>query len=107
MIQNDLKLRHPRIVEKNREHHQPLDLVQKSRSRCEIVFAPPAEADIATAILTNVIEHLVLLFPPNKRVFTAKAAWADFLGKPVAAGDATFGGAVNVVSHELRRQHWW
>ena len=27
---------------------------------------PPAKADIATAILTNVIEHLVLLLPPNK-----------------------------------------
>ena len=41
-------------------------------------LAPPAKADIATAILTNVIEHLVLLFPPNKHAFTAKAAWADF-----------------------------
>ena len=26
---------------------------------------PPAKADIATAILTNVIEHLVLLFAPQ------------------------------------------
>ena len=33
-------------------------------SRRETVFAPPAKADIATAILTNVIEHLVLLFCP-------------------------------------------
>ena len=35
-------------------------------SRCETVFwpPPPAKADIATAILTNVIEHLVLLFCP-------------------------------------------
>ena len=33
---------------------------------------PPAKADIATAILTNVIEHLVLLLPPNKHAFTAK-----------------------------------
>ena len=33
-------------------------------SRCETVFGPPAKADIATAILTNVIEHLVLLFCP-------------------------------------------
>ena len=41
---------------------------------------PQAKADIATAILTNVIEHLVLLFcPPNKHAFTAKAVWADFL----------------------------
>ena len=48
-------------------------------SRCETVFgAPPAKADIATAILTNVIEHLVLLLPPNKHAFTAKAVWADF-----------------------------
>ena len=47
-------------------------------SRCETVFAPPpAKAAIATAILTNVIEHLVLLFPPNKHAFTAKAVWAD------------------------------
>ena len=50
-------------------------------SRCEIVFGPPppAKADIATAILTNVIEHLVLLLPPNKHAFTAKAVWADLL----------------------------
>ena len=49
-------------------------------SRCETVFGPPpAEADIATAILTNVIEHLVLLLPPNKHAFTAKAVWADLL----------------------------
>ena len=48
-------------------------------SRCETVFGPPppAKADIATAILTNVIEHLVLLLPPNKHAFTAKAVWAD------------------------------
>ena len=40
---------------------------------------PPAKADIATAILTNVIEHLVLLLPPNKHAFTAKAVWADLI----------------------------
>ena len=34
-------------------------------SRCETVFGPPAKADIATAILTNVIEHLVWLFAPQ------------------------------------------
>ena len=39
---------------------------------------PPAKTDIAPATLTNVIEHLVWLFPPNKHAFTAKAAWADF-----------------------------
>ena len=38
---------------------------------------PPAKADIATAILTNVTEHLVLLLTPNKHAFTAKAVWAD------------------------------
>ena len=50
-------------------------------SRCETVFwpPPPAKADIATAILTNVSEHLVLLLPPNKHAFTAKAVWADLL----------------------------
>ena len=42
-------------------------------------LGPPAKADIATAILTNVIEHLVLLLPPNKHAFTAKAVWADFV----------------------------
>ena len=42
---------------------------------------PPAKADIATAILTNVIEHLVLLLPPNKHAFTAKAVWADLSSK--------------------------
>ena len=44
----------------------------------ETVFGPPAKADIATAILTNVIEHLVLLLPPNKHAFTAKAVRADY-----------------------------
>ena len=49
-------------------------------SRCETVFGalPPAKADIATAVVTNVIEHLVLLLSPNKHAFTAKAVWADF-----------------------------
>ena len=53
-------------------------------SRCETVFGPPppAKADIATAILTNVIEHLVLLLPPNKHAFTAKAVWADLFSAP-------------------------
>ena len=46
---------------------------------------PPAKADIATAILTNVIEHLVLLFcppistpsPPKRcgRIFTLPICW--------------------------------
>ena len=45
---------------------------------------PPAKADIATAILTNVIEHLVLLLPPNKHAFTAKAVWADFFASWLA-----------------------
>ena len=54
------------------------DSIGKLRSRCETVFAfPPAKADIATAILTNVIEHLVLVFRPNKHAFTAEAVWAD------------------------------
>ena len=46
----------------------------------------PAEADIATVILTNVIEHLVWLFTFNKwlftfnkHAFTAKAVWSDFM----------------------------
>jgi len=45
-------------------------------SRYETIFGPPpqAKANITTAILTNVIKYLVLLFcPPNKHAFTAKA----------------------------------
>ena len=48
----------PKILEKCRKHHRILVSV---RNR---FWAPPAKADIATAILTNVIEHLVLLFCP-------------------------------------------
>ena len=36
-----------------------------------------AKTGIAAGIITNVIEHLVLLFPVKKYAFTAKAAWAD------------------------------
>ena len=71
-FQYPLALRHPKILEKCRKHHRILVSV---RNR---FWAPPAKADIATAILTNVIEHLVLLLPPNKHAFTAKAVWADF-----------------------------
>ena len=53
-----LALRHPKILEKCRKHHRILVSV---RNR---FWPPPAKADIATAILTNVIEHLVLLFCP-------------------------------------------
>ena len=58
-FQYPLALRHPKILEKCRQHHRILVSV---RNR----FWPPpqAKADIATAILTNVIEHLVLLFCP-------------------------------------------
>ena len=62
-----LRLRHPKILEKCRKHHRILVSV-----RNRFWPPPPAKADIATAILTNVIEHLVLLFPPNKHAFTAK-----------------------------------
>ena len=71
-FQYPLALRHPNILEKCRKHHRILVSV---RNR---FWPPPAKADIATAILTNVIEHLVLLLPPNKHAFTAKAVWADF-----------------------------
>ena len=73
-FQYPLALRHPKILEKYRKHHSILVSV---RNR---FWPPPAKADIATAILTNVIEHLVLLLPPNKHAFTAKAVWADFAG---------------------------
>ena len=72
-FQYPLALRHPKILEKCRKHHRILVSV---RNR---FWPPPAKADIATAILTNVIEHLVLLLPPNKHAFTAKAVWADLL----------------------------
>ena len=62
-------------------------------SRCETVFGPPppAKADIATAILTNVIEHLVLLLPPNKHAFTAKAVWADFTSNVFGSHESSTG----------------
>ena len=72
-FQYPLALRHPKILEKCRKHHRILVSV---RNRFWAP-PPPAKADIATAILTNVIEHLVLLLPPNKHAFTAKAVWAD------------------------------
>ena len=75
-FQYPLALRHPKILEKCRKHHRILVSV---RNRFWPP-PPPAKADIATAILTNVIEHLVLLLPPNKHAFTAKAVWADFWG---------------------------
>ena len=73
-FQYPLALRHPKILEKCRKHHRILVSVRNP------FWPPPAKADIATAILTNVIEHLVLLLPPNKHAFTAKAVWADFSG---------------------------
>ena len=57
-FQYPLALRHPKILKKCRKHHRILVSV---RNR---FWPPPAKADIATAILTNVIEHLVLLFCP-------------------------------------------
>ena len=68
-------------------------------SRCETVFGPPpAKADIATAILTNVIEHLVLLLPPNKHAFTAKAVWADF--KPPSSGSTYCSSSSNLLARK-------
>ena len=57
-FQYPLALRHPKILEKCRKHHR---ILVSARNR---FWAPPAKADIATAILTNVIEQLVLLFCP-------------------------------------------
>ena len=76
-----LRSDNPKILEKCRKHHRILVSVRKPFLAPP---PPPAKADIATAILTNVIEHLVLLLPPlppNKHAFTAKAVWADFRGK--------------------------
>ena len=81
-FQYPLALRHPKILEKCRKHHRILVSVRNRfwglvSVRNRFWPPPPAKADIATAILTNVIEHLVLLLPPNKHAFTAKAVWAD------------------------------
>ena len=81
-FQYPLALRHPKILEKCRKHHRILVSVRNRfwglvSVRNRFWAPPPAKADIATAILTNVIEHLVLLLPPNKHAFTAKAVWAD------------------------------
>ena len=84
-FQYPLALRHPKILEKCRKHHRILVSVRNRFWGLVSVRnrfwppPPPAKADIATAILTNVIEHLVLLLPPNKHAFTAKAVWADFV----------------------------
>ena len=78
MTQNSISIpscaQTPKNPRKMSKHHRILVSV---RNR---FWAPPAKADIATAILTNVIEHLVLLLPPNNHAFTAKAVWADFPG---------------------------
>ena len=52
-IQYPLALRHPKILEKCPKHHRILVSV---RNR---FWPPPTKTDIGTAILTNVIEHLV------------------------------------------------
>jgi len=76
MTQNSISIpscaQTPKNHRKMSNHHRILVSV---RNR---FWPPPAKADTATAILTNVIEHLVLLLPPNKHAFTAKAVWADF-----------------------------
>ena len=59
--QNDPKFRFNTILssdtQKSSNKHTN---TTNTRSWCEIVFAPPpAKADIAAAILTNVIKHLV------------------------------------------------
>ena len=56
--QYPLKLRHPKVVEKSRKHN----LILGAKP---LMTPPPAKADIATAILTNVIEHSVWLFAPQ------------------------------------------
>ena len=53
-FQYPLKLRHPKIVEKTHKHHQ-----YEVSVRNRFWPPPPAKADRATAILTNVIKHLV------------------------------------------------
>ena len=90
-FQYPLALRHPKILGKCRKHHRILVSVRNRfwglvSVRNRFCPPPPAKADIATAILTNVIEHLVLLLPPNKHAFTAKAVWADLCIFPFPIG---------------------
>jgi len=70
---------------------------------------PPAKADIATAILTNVIEHLVLLLPPNKHAFTAKAVWADYRHKkfPVSTTPVAEDGHANTCPSRAVSKACW
>ena len=86
MTQNSISIpscaQTPKNPRKCRKHHRILVSVRNRfwglvSVRNRFWAPPPAKADIATAILTNVIEHLVLLLPPNKHAFTAKAVWAD------------------------------
>ena len=51
-----LKLRHPKIVEKTAQTPPYTEVSVRNRF---LSPSPPAKADIATAILTNVIKHLV------------------------------------------------
>ena len=55
-FQYPLKLRHPKLVEKTRKPQTPPIRGLGAKS---FLPPPPAKADIATAILTNVIKHLV------------------------------------------------
>ena len=69
---------------KCRKHHRILISVRNRfwglvSVRNRFLAPPPAKADIATAILTNVIEHLVLLLPPNKHAFTAQSGVGGFI----------------------------
>ena len=100
-FQCPLALRHPKVLEKCRKHHRILVSV---RNR---FWPPPAKADIATAILTNVIEHLVLLLPPNKHAFTAKAVWADLPGGIIYSswGLDTFGYGMTMAIPEFSDAH--
>ena len=80
-------------------------------SRCETVFGPPpAKADIATAILTNVIEHLVLLFcPPISTPSPPKRCGRIFLSNFQHALDATlfsFSSNFNALSQATSTRPW-
>ena len=90
-FQYPLALRHPKILEKCRKHHRILVSV---RNR---FWAPPAKADIATAILTNVIEHLVLLFcPPISTPSPPKRCGRIYM---VGDGELVLCGNNNAINH--------
>ena len=64
--QNDPKFHFNTLLRSDTQHPRKMSKTPPySGLGAKPFLAPPAKADIATAILTNVIEHLVLLVAPQ------------------------------------------